>query len=106
MVSLLVVLSKEELERFFVPIRILKHRDALMVCYGSGSRVAKAASLKVGDIDSKPMLLRVERGKGAKEPLQRSIPAPARCLTRLLEATEADGVSVSRAHTRPPKVKA
>lgn len=65
--SLPVVLSKEEVERFFEPIGILKHRAALMVCYGSGLRISEAAKLKVSDIDSKRMLLRVVRGKGAKD---------------------------------------
>jgi integrase len=43
----------------------LKHRAALAVAYGAGLRVAEVASLKVGDIDSARMLIRVERGKRA-----------------------------------------
>lgn len=65
--SLPVVLSQEEVERFFAPVGILKHRAALMVCYGSGLRISEAVKLKVGDIDSQRMVLRVERGKGAKD---------------------------------------
>jgi site-specific recombinase XerD len=65
--SLPVVLSLEEVERFFVPIGILKHRAALMTCYGAGLRISEAVSLKVSDIDSSRMVIRVERGKGAKD---------------------------------------
>lgn len=65
--SLPVVLSLEEVERFFVPIGILKHRAVLMVCYGGGLRIAEAVSLRVSDIDSSRMVIRVERGKGAKD---------------------------------------
>ena len=65
--SLPVVLSAEEVERFFVPIGILKHRAALMVCYGGGLRISEAVKLKVGDIDSSRMLIRIKSGKGAKD---------------------------------------
>src|SRR5262249_6345083 len=36
------------------------------VPYGAGLRVSEVVALKVGDVDSKRMLLRVERGKGGK----------------------------------------
>jgi site-specific recombinase XerD len=62
-----VVLSSEELLLFFDNIAGLKYRAALMVCYGAGLRVSEAVSLKVSDIDSKRMLIRVEQGKGKKD---------------------------------------
>ncbi len=65
--SLPVVLSREEVERFFAKIGILRHRAALMVCYGGGLRISEAVRLKVSDIDSGRMVIRVERGKGAKD---------------------------------------
>jgi integrase len=43
-----------------------KHRAALGVAYGAGLRVAEVAALKVGDIDSQRMLIRVERGKAGR----------------------------------------
>jgi len=61
-----VVLSPEEVARLLGATTCLKHRAALGVAYGAGLRVAEVASLKVGDIDSERMLLRVERGKGGR----------------------------------------
>jgi site-specific recombinase XerD len=45
----------------------MKYRAALMICYGAGLRVSEAVALKISDIDSKRMLIRVEQGKGAKD---------------------------------------
>jgi integrase/recombinase XerD len=44
-----------------------KYRAALGTAYGAGLRVSEVATLKVGDIDSKRMLIRVEQGKGRKD---------------------------------------
>jgi integrase/recombinase XerD len=65
--SLPVVLSHEEVVQFFDNVGGLKYRAALMTCYGAGLRVSEAAALKVADIDSDRMLIRVEQGKGGKD---------------------------------------
>jgi integrase len=39
----------------------------LSVAYGAGLRAAEVVSLKVGDIDSERMVIRVEQGKGSKD---------------------------------------
>ena len=62
-----VVLSEEEVLSFFGHVGILKHRAVLMLCYGSGLRIAEAVSLKAENIDSKRMLIHVVHGKGAKD---------------------------------------
>ena len=62
-----VVLSQEEVQTFFDHVPSLKYRAALMTCYGAGLRVSEAVALKVADIDSQRMLLRVEQGKGQKD---------------------------------------
>ena len=62
-----VVLSASEVMEFFRWVGVLKHRVVLMLCYGSGLRVEEAVSLKVGDIDSKRMLVAVRAGKGNKD---------------------------------------
>jgi site-specific recombinase XerD len=62
-----VVLSHEEVLLFFDHVPGLKNRAALMTCYGAGLRVSEAVALKVGDIDGKRKLIRVEQGKGQKD---------------------------------------
>jgi integrase/recombinase XerD len=62
-----VVLSQQEVERFFECVPSLRNRAALMICYGAGLRVSEVVALKVGDIDSQRKLLRVEQGKGKKD---------------------------------------
>ena len=62
-----VVLSREEVARLIAAARNLKHRAALSVAYGAGLRASEVSSLKVGDIDSQRMTLRVEQGKGRKD---------------------------------------
>ena len=65
--TLPVVLSREEASRLIESARTLKHRTALSVAYGAGLRVSEVVALKVGDIDSQRMLLRIEKGKGQKD---------------------------------------
>ncbi len=65
--TLPVVLSREEIERLFRHVGFLTHRAVLMLCYGSGLRISEAVSLQAGHIDSERMLVRVEKGKGAKD---------------------------------------
>jgi site-specific recombinase XerD len=62
-----IVLSPQEVSQFFESVPSLKYRAALMTCYGAGLRVSEAVALKVSDIDSQRMLLRVEEGKGRKD---------------------------------------
>ena len=45
----------------------LKYKAALSVAYGAGLRVSEVVSLKVTDMNSKRMLIRVEQGKGRKD---------------------------------------
>ena len=65
--TLPVILSREEVSRLIVAAGNLKHQTALSVAYGAGLRASEVVSLKVGDIDSQRMTLRVEQGKGHKD---------------------------------------
>jgi site-specific recombinase XerD len=65
--TLPVVLSREEVGRLIAAAGNLKHQTALAVAYGAGLRASEVTALKVGDIDSERMTLRVERGKGSKD---------------------------------------
>ncbi len=65
--TLPVVLSREEVARLIAAAGNLKHQTALSVAYGTGLRASEVTALKVRDIDSQRMTLRVERGKGQKD---------------------------------------
>ena len=62
-----VVLSCEEVARLIAAAPNLKSQAALSVAYGAGLRASEVISLKVTDIDSERMTLRVEQGKGRKD---------------------------------------
>jgi len=62
-----VVLAPDEVQRFLDQVTGVKHRAVLLTCYGSGLRISEAVSLKLSDIDSRRMLIRVEHGKGGKD---------------------------------------
>jgi len=62
-----VVLSREEVARLLAAVDNLKHQAALAVAYGAGLRASEVVSLKVSDIDSQRMTLRIEQGKGSKD---------------------------------------
>lgn len=62
-----VILSPEEVKRLIAAAGNLKHQTALALAYATGLRVNEVVALKVGDIDSQRMTLRVEQGKGQKD---------------------------------------
>jgi len=61
------VLSVEEMSLLLRSAPGPKYKAAFAAAYGAGLRVSEAVALKVGDIDSERMLLRVEQGKGRKD---------------------------------------
>ena len=61
------IFSRDELLALFSSTANLKHRLVLMTAYGCGLRISEVTSLKVGDIDSKRMMIRIEHGKGDKD---------------------------------------
>jgi integrase/recombinase XerD len=61
------VLSVEEIALLLQAAPGPKYKAAFATAYGAGLRVSEVVALKVGDIDSKRMLLRVEQGKGRKD---------------------------------------
>ena len=65
--TLPVVLSREEVARLIAAAPNLKSQTALSIAYGAGLRASEVIALKVGDIDSQRMTLRVEQGKGRKD---------------------------------------
>src|SRR6476620_6547604 len=61
------VLGADEVVLLLQAARGAKYKAALATAYGAGLRVSEVVALKIGDIDSERMLLRVERGKGRKD---------------------------------------
>jgi integrase/recombinase XerD len=74
------VLNKEEVFRAFSSTRNLKHKTVLMTLYSTGVRASELMRLRVDDIDSKRMLIRVHQGKGRKD---RYVPLSPSLLTVL-----------------------
>jgi site-specific recombinase XerD len=62
-----VVLSPDEVAQFFQAIDGLKHRAILMTAYAAGLRVSEVVSLRVDDIDSRRMVIRIRQAKGRKD---------------------------------------
>ena len=62
-----VVLNADEVVRFLEAVPSLKTRTALTTAYAAGLRASEVVGLKVGDIDSGRMVIRVEHGKGGKD---------------------------------------
>jgi integrase/recombinase XerD len=61
------VLSVEEVGQLLEAAPGIKYKAILGTAYGAGLRVSEVASLKVDDLDSKRMLIRIEPGKGRKD---------------------------------------
>lgn len=62
-----VVLSVDEVARFFQVITSLKHRTILMLAYGAGLRISEAVAVRLSDIDRQRKVIRVQQGKGKKD---------------------------------------
>lgn len=62
-----VVLSPQEVARLLDAAPGLKYKAALSIAYGAGLRASEVISLKIADIDSDRMVIRVEQGKGRKD---------------------------------------
>lgn len=62
-----VILSIEEMSRLLKGAIHPKHRAALSVAYGAGLRASEVVHLRVDDIDSERMTLRIDQGKGMKD---------------------------------------
>ena len=62
-----VVLNKQEVARLIACAGNIKHQTALALAYGTGLGANEVISLRVTDIDSQRMTLRVEQGKGGKD---------------------------------------
>jgi integrase/recombinase XerD len=62
-----VVLSVDEIVRFLQAVPGLRNRTALTTAYSAGLRVSEVVALRIADIDSRRMVIRIEHGKGGKD---------------------------------------
>jgi integrase/recombinase XerD len=76
------VLSPGEVGQLIAGAKNLYHRTMPMTLYGAGLRRTELLHLKVADLDSQPMVIHVERGKGGRG---REVPLSPTLLTALRE---------------------
>lgn len=62
-----IVLSKEEVRRLLLALRLLKHRVLLALLYGCGLRCFEVRNIKLSDLDFDRKMLHVRKGKGKKD---------------------------------------
>jgi integrase/recombinase XerD len=86
-----VVLSREEVARLIDAAGKPKYQAVLSVAYGAGLRASEVVALKVGDIDSTRMTLRIEQGKGRKDRYAMLSPVLLQCLRVWWQAAHAKG---------------
>ena len=86
-----VVLSRDEVARLISFAGSLRNKTVLSVAYGAGLRVSELAALKVSDIDSQRMTLRIEQGKGSKDRYAMLSPAMLECLRTWWRTARAEG---------------
>ena len=78
--TLPVVLSGDEVARIIACIINIKHRTVMLTLFSAGLRISEGLNLKVPDIDSERMTLKINQGKGQKD---RYVPISPRLLTEL-----------------------
>ena len=76
------ILTPEEVTRLIDAASNLFHRAMLMILYGTGMRRIELARLKVRDIDSQRMVIRIRQGKGGRD---RDVPLSEKLLETLRE---------------------
>lgn len=85
------VLSRDEVTRLIASAGSPKYQAALSVAYGAGLRAGEVVALKVTDVDSARMALRIEQGKGHKDRYAMLSPALLDCLRAWWKTARAEG---------------
>jgi len=86
-----VVLSVDEASRLIAATNGLKYRATFSIAYGAGLRASEVVGLRVGDIDSQRMMLRVDQGKGRKDRYALLSPVLLECLRTWWREARAKG---------------
>ncbi len=91
-----VILSPDEVARLLAATANIKCRTALSLAYATGLRASEVVSLKITDIDSKRMVVRVEQGKGSKDRYVMLSPCLPRVAAAMVEGVGAGGLAISQ----------
>jgi site-specific recombinase XerD len=86
-----IVLSTDEVKRLLEAAPGLKAQAALSVAYGAGLRASEVVHLKLADIDSERMILRIEQGKGPRDRYAMLAPSLLELLRRWYREAHARG---------------
>ena len=86
-----VVLSHHEVARLIAGAGNLKYQTAFSVAYGAGLRASEVIGLRIGDINSERMILRIECGKGQKDRFAMLSPVLLECLRTWWKFARAQG---------------
>jgi len=96
-----VVLSPEEMARFLEALDNPKHRAILMTAYAAGLRLSEVAKLRVEDIDSSRMVIRIRQAKGAQGSRRDALPSAPDHPPTVLEDPAAQASSLPWSQARP-----
>jgi len=97
-----VILSADEVVRFFAAVPSLKHRTALMAAYAAGLRVSEVVRLRVADIGQGPHADPGRTGQGTSGPVRHAVGAAARHVARLLARNPTETLAVPGPRREPP----
>jgi site-specific recombinase XerD len=61
------VMTQEEMRKVLETVSNVKHRTLLSLMYSTGMRLSEIANLKIEEVDSTQMLIRITAGKGSKD---------------------------------------
>jgi site-specific recombinase XerD len=90
------VLSPDEVARLLEAAPGPKYKAALGAAFAAGLRVPEVVSLKVSDIDSERMLLRIEQGKGPQGSLCDALARAIEAAMRLVSHRPTGGLALCR----------
>ena len=62
-----VVLSRQEVQQLFAVVQNIKHKALFMMAYDAGLRLSEVLNLRIEDIDSQRMVIRIRQTKGKKD---------------------------------------
>ncbi len=93
-----VVLSSEEVQRLFAVVQNIKHKALFMVAYDVGLRLSEILNLRIEDIDSQRMVIRIRQGKGKKDRYGRLSPGLLELLREYWRACRPESLLFPGAH--------